>query len=423
MRRLRRLRFCDYIPDPVERNNAVNSLIDGSLYSIMVGLTQPFWGAFAVHLGASDYMVGLLTSLPALATLLAQVPSALLVDRYDNRLEPTLKSSLVSRSFYLVFAFLAFAPLPLNVRAWVFIVSFALMNFPGTMCGIAWTAMMGEMFTPRLRARIFAERNMVATLVSLIATVVAGRLLDLLPWPSNYTVLYLLGYGFVMGSWYYLTRLKEKPLSHEGRRDAPAGLKAFYAAWKDKSFVKFIGSVFVIYIGFHLTAALWTILWVKMMGLSNTWIGMFSTASGIMSFLTYKQWGRWSEKYGNQKVLLATTAAHILFPLIYSHFRSPYVFVAINAFAGFFGAGFNLSIFNGLLDVSPDAARPTYVALYNIVLGLSGFIWPLVGVSMYRAIGMTLTLDLVFVIRILVTLAAGLLLADKIKERQDTDRE
>ena len=47
-------------------------------------------------------MVGLLTSLPALATLLAQVPSALLVDRYDNRLEPTLKSSLVSRSFYLV---------------------------------------------------------------------------------------------------------------------------------------------------------------------------------------------------------------------------------------------------------------------------------------------------------------------------------
>lgn len=42
---------------------------------------------------------------------------------------------------------------------------------------------------------------------------------------------------------------------------------------------------------------------------------------------------------------------------------------------------------------------------------------------MYRAIGMTLTLDLVFVIRILVTLAAGLLLADKIKERQDTDRQ
>ncbi|HHY12530.1 MAG TPA: hypothetical protein GX529_07855 [Firmicutes bacterium] len=69
--RLRRLRFCDYIPDPVERENAISSLIDGSLFSVMSGLTQPFWGAFAVQLGASDYMLGLLTSLPALVSLLA----------------------------------------------------------------------------------------------------------------------------------------------------------------------------------------------------------------------------------------------------------------------------------------------------------------------------------------------------------------
>lgn len=77
MARLKRLRSYDYIADPVERENAVNSLIDGSLFSVMSGLTQPFWGAFAVQLGASDYMVGLLTSLPALMNLAAQVPSAI----------------------------------------------------------------------------------------------------------------------------------------------------------------------------------------------------------------------------------------------------------------------------------------------------------------------------------------------------------
>ena len=46
----------------------------------MAGLTNPFWGAFAVQLGASDYMLGLLTSLPALANLLAQIPAAILVE-------------------------------------------------------------------------------------------------------------------------------------------------------------------------------------------------------------------------------------------------------------------------------------------------------------------------------------------------------
>ncbi len=414
--RLRRLRFCDYIPDPVERENAISSLIDGSLFSVMSGLTQPFWGAFAVQLGASDYMLGLLTSLPALVSLLAQVPSAILIDRYDNRQKPTLRAGFVSRSSFLLFAFLAIAPLPLNVRAWSFILAFSLRNFPETMCGIAWTAMMGEMFSPSLRARIFAERNMVTTFISLLATVAAGQMLDIVPWPVNYAVLYLLGYGFVMGSWYYLTRLNEVPLSKEERTNAPAGLKAFQAACGDREFLKFVAGLLIIYLGFHIPAALWTILWVKLMGLSNTWIGMFSTVSGIMSFLTYKQWGKWTEQYGAQTVLLVTTGAHVVVPLVYGHFRSPYVFLLINAVTGAFGSGLNLSIFSTLLDITPDATRPAYVAVYNIALGLSGVIWPLVGVSLYKAIGMTRTLDIAFLLRTGAVLAAGLLFAEKTKK-------
>ena len=207
MRLTNRLGLCNYIPDPVEKENAINSLIDGALFSVMAGLTNPFWGAFAVQLGASDYMLGLLTSLPALANLLAQIPSAILIDKYNSRLEPTLKSALVARSFYLIFAFLAIAPLPSGVKAWTFIICYTLMRFPGTMCDVAWMAMMGELFTPTLRARIFAERNMVSSLVSLLATVIAGKMLDALAWPVNYVILYLTGYAFVMGSWYYLTRL------------------------------------------------------------------------------------------------------------------------------------------------------------------------------------------------------------------------
>lgn len=419
MARLKRLRSYDYIADPVERENAVNSLIDGSLFSVMSGLTQPFWGAFAVQLGASDYMVGLLTSLPALMNLAAQVPSAILIDRYDNRLKPTLRAAFVSRSFLLLFAFLAIVPLPLNVRAWCFILTFAIRSFPENMCNIAWTAMMGEMFSPRLRARIFAERNMVTTLISLLATIGAGQMLDLVPWPSNFAALYLVGYGFVMGSWYYLTRHKELPLSKEERTNAPAGLKAFTEVRGDRRFMKFVAGLLIIYIGFHFTAAFWTILWVKIMGLSNTWLGMFSITSGIMSFLTYKQWGRLVERHGAQKVLLLTAGAHAIVPLAYGRFRNPYVHLLIHVLTGTFGAGLNLSTFNVLLDVTPDATRPAYVAVYNMAMGLSSVVWPLVGVSLYQAIGMTRTLDIAFLIRIGVALAAGWFFAERIGNNQE----
>lgn len=419
MRLTNRLGLCNYIPDPVEKENAINSLIDGALFSVMAGLTNPFWGAFAVQLGAADYMLGLLTSLPALANLLAQIPSAILIDKYNSRLEPTLKSALVARSFYLIFAFLAIAPLPSGVKAWTFIICYTLMRFPGTMCDVAWMAMMGELFTPTLRARIFAERNMVSSLVSLLATVIAGKMLDALAWPVNYVILYLTGYAFVMGSWYYLTRLKENPERSSKKEEHPGGLNRFRIVWKDKAFMKFIGAAAVIHIGFHIPAALWTILWVKLMGLSNTWIGMFSTVSGIMSFLTYTQWGRWCEKHGNQKVFLITSGAHILFPLLYGHSRSPYVHLAVNALGGFFGAGLNLSIFNALLDVSGDVSRPTYAAVYNITLGISAFIWPVIGVSLYKLLGMTATLDLTVGIRVVGLLLAAYLLSDEMRGKKE----
>jgi hypothetical protein len=53
----------------------------------------------------------------------------------------------------------------------------------------------------------------------------------------------------------------------------------------------------------------------------------------------------------------------------------------------------NLSLFNALLDVSPTDGRPAYVSLYNIAIGFSGFVWPFLGVWMYRSMGMTSALD------------------------------
>lgn len=396
----KRIKFCDYIEADVERENAVTSLIDGSLYSVMAGLTSPFWGAFAIKLGASDYMLGLLSSLPALVVLLSQIPSAVLIDLYPNRLKPTLIYAAIQRSFYLFFALLAFVPVRPGLKAWIFIVAYSVMNFPATTAGIGWTAMMGEMFESRLRARIFGERNMVCTLVSLVSTMIAGPFLDGVPWPYNYGFLYLVSFIFVLGSLWYLHRLKETPLSSDKRGAFPPGVSGIENALSNREFLSFVSAVCAIHVGLHLPAALWTILWVKIMRLSNTWLGLFSTVSGVASFLSYKKWGQWCQEKGNMRVLIYTGAAHIIFPFVYAYFRSPYVYLLLNALGGFFGAGFSLSIFNGLLDVSPDASRPSYIALHNTLIGISGFVWPLLGVYIYEHVSMNAALDVSFVLRI-----------------------
>ena len=405
-----KLGVCSYIVDEREKHNALISIADGMYYSIMAGLTTPFWGAYAVKLGASDYMIALLSSLPALVNLLAQVPSAILIDRYDSRLRPTLIWAMFERSFFLVFALLAVVPIPAAMKPPLLVLLYSLRNFPATTCGIAWTSMMGEMFSPRLRGRLFGERNMLCTLATLTATLAAGQLLDRVSWPWNYFSLYMASFVAVMASAYYLTKHKETPLPRQERASSPQGLGAFAAAFRDRNFSRFLVAVMAMHVGFHVTASLWTILWVRIMGLSNAWIGMFSTVSGVTSVLSYRSWGRWSEKYGNAKILAVTALAHIAFPFIYAHFPSPYVYLGINAFGGFMGAGFNLALFNTLLDVSPAAGRPAYVATYNMGLGISGFVWPFLGVFMYERMGMTLALDWCTVLRAAGMIAATLVL-------------
>lgn len=408
---LERFGICSYIPDGPEKRNAAVSIIDGMLFSVMSGLTTPFWGAFAVKLGATDYTLALLSSLPALVALVAQIPSALLLEHCDDYLRPTVVSAAFSRTFYLLFAVLILVPIPGPAKALVFVLMYSLMNLPGTMCGVAWTSMMGDMFPPSLRGRFFGERNMLCTLVSLVATMAAGPLLDAIPWPFNYVLLYIVSFAMVMGSLYYLTKHEGTAIPKEGR--APAkGLQVFRRALADRAFLRFLGAIFAIHVGFHIPASLFTILWVKEMGLSNAWLGAFSTGAGFMSFAAYKGWGRWTERHGNMKALLITGLAYMPSPLLYAHFRNPFFYLGINVVSGFFAAGLSLSLFAALLDVSPQSGRPAYVALYNVTVGLSGFLWPFFGVWLYRRMGMTTALDFSTAARVLGMGIAAALLAD-----------
>ncbi len=420
---LDRLKIGNYITDERTKHNAFMSIMDGVAFSIMAGLTQPFWGAFAVKLGATDYMLALLSSLPALVTLSSQIPAAILIDKYDNRLKPTLLAATMTRLSYLIFALLAVIPGNPLTKAWVFIIVFALRNFPGTMCDTAWTSMMGEMFPPKLRGRVFSERNMLITMVSLLATVVAGPFLDIMPWPYNYGVLYSISFAAVMVSVYYLTRLREAPVSNQKKKESGSRLQAFRLVLKDRVFATYLKAMILLNIGFHIPASLWTILWVRRMGLSNAWLGAFTISSGIASFASYTFWGRLSEKHGNMKILALGSTGHMLFPLLYGRLQYPIVHLLVHAFNGFVGAGHNLGAFNALLDISPAETRPNYIAAYNIVQGLSAFVWPFLGVWIYRHIGLSPTLDIVFLIRLVTMSITGYLFFNKLshlaKEKMD----
>lgn len=392
-----------YAADEKTRKNIVNSIIDGAWYSAMVGLTTPFMGVYALQLGATDTMLGWLASLPALVALFSQIPAAIVTQRQRSRLKVLVPYCLLFRSGYLLFAFIPFLPLAPVTRAWVFIGLLALMNFPNTVCGVAWSAMMGDIFPSKLRGRVFGDRNMLLGLVTMLCTMAAGPLLDKLPYPFNFVTLFVLSFLALMMSLVYLVRISEKPPESEPLLPKPVkhSVSSIMDVMKDKSFLYFITALFVVHLGFNISAAMWTILNVKVLYLSKTFIATINVTSQLLSALTYRWWGRFSDRYSARFALLVSILLFAPQPWLHNFVRSPWPLLPLAVLNGFAGAGFNLVLFNVLLDIAPDERlRPSYIAVFHTIMGITAFVTPIVGVTIYKASSMSVVFDIATTLRL-----------------------
>ncbi|MGB9880432.1 MAG: hypothetical protein ACPLRM_06690, partial [Anaerolineae bacterium] len=74
-----------FVPGEVsERWNYLNLYREVAWYGVLSGVSSTFTSIFALRLGASNFLIGLLTALPALMNILFQIPAAHLVERESD---------------------------------------------------------------------------------------------------------------------------------------------------------------------------------------------------------------------------------------------------------------------------------------------------------------------------------------------------
>ncbi len=381
-----------YLDSETMRSNAFYSIVEGMAYNIMTGLTGSFMAVFAIKLGATDQMLGILASGPALIGLLSQIPSAIITERTDRKLQPILTWGFLHRINYLFYAIIPFLPLPAIYKAWIFIILVTWMNFPAVVVNTMWTHLMGEIFPISSRGRVFGDRNFIVGWVTIAAMLLAGPLLDLIPYPYNYGILFGLSFAGLMVSLYYLKLLKEErvetasvsEVSHNGPFDG------MMSVIKDKQFFNFTAASFVYYMGFNVSASMWTILYVRFLYLSNTQIAMIAIVSTVISTSSYRFWGRVSDRIGSKQVYFIGCLLFLVQPYFHSFITVPTAWLLwpLAVANGLAGGAFNLAQFNTLLSIAPDPAkRPSYLAFFNMAMQITGFIFPMLGIWLYQNLG------------------------------------
>jgi len=354
-------------------------------YGALSGIIGTFLSVYALRLGATNDQVGLLTALPALINTVWLIPAGRIVEREGHRLRIVLLSGFLHRLAYLVAAWLP--PLIGIWQAELYVALVALAAFPTAMATVAFTSMFADVVPGDARARVVSNRNLFAAFSSTAAALLGGRFLELLPTPLNYQILFSIGFALSMVSLWFQSRLTipHAPGRHQADTAIAQGsltvrLHRIVATLSgERGYVRFSLGVFLYHWGLFLPIPLYPIYWVRELHASDGLVGLIGFLNTSVLMMAYPWWGRFAGRRGHAVPLVIGALGLGLYPLITAFITVADWLVLPSIGGGIFNAAWNLALFNRLLEVSPGAHRPLFVATFTSLINLASFVAPLMG--------------------------------------------
>lgn len=171
------------------------SLIDGFLYSIMVGAGESYLPAYALSLGYSEVAAGILTSLPLITGAFLQLFTPTLVKRTKKPKRWMVVSAALQAMVFLPLIYFETYQKP---NFWMLILIFTLYWTSGFSINPYWTNWMNHMVPDDIKNQYFSLRSRIAQLGVLIGLVGGGLSLHykvaLGPFSGFFTVLFLIAF-------------------------------------------------------------------------------------------------------------------------------------------------------------------------------------------------------------------------------------
>ena len=360
-----------------------------------------FLAVFLVRLGAANWQVGLLDSLPALVMTVASLPMAALVERKRSLVAVANWARFIFRAVIGSFALLPF--LPQALATYLMLTARGLISGPSAAGNVAFVTVLGRVAPPERRPHMLSMRLAIHGLAASAVGYLAGRWLGSAPYPLNYSSLFLSAFVAGLVSIYILSRLK-LPKPAPGEREAvrePRRLKGALSLMRSTPLLRnYSLATTVFHLGLAMPSALYTIYRVRNMGASDAWIGTLFTVERVLSVLTYFALSRLLSRPAWRRWLWVTCVGVALYPLSMGFCRTPAMLLLPSICGGIFGSGMNIFITNTLFQVSSEENRPTLVAADATLANIAAFVAPLLGTALADATNINLALLIIAGVRV-----------------------
>ena len=371
------------------RSALKNIIRDGVASQAMGILTGgAFLVAFAVKLGASNLVIGLLAAIGPLSQLL-QLPSIFFVEKIRNRRLITVVAAALSRLCWLVIALSPFL-FPAKIAIAVLLILLVLVSAFGAVGGCSWNSWMRDLIPENIMGSFFSKRMRVATGVGVALSIVAAVYLDF--WKryfadqelAGYSVLFLAGFAAGVTGLFFLAKTPEIRMPQFAEKQKI--LQLLSQPFRDENFRKLIAFMCSWNFAVNLAGPFFMVYMLKRLGLSMSLIIGLSIVSQVMNFLFLRIWGRYTDRFSNKSVLAISGPLFILSILAWTFTTMPekYVLtipllVVIHIVMGLSSAGVSLASGNISLKLAPKGQATAYLATNTIANSIAAGVAPILG--------------------------------------------
>jgi MFS family permease len=351
----------------------------GSLYGgvILVG--------FALELGASAFIIGLLAAIPFLAQL-AQAGTIALVERVRERRKITLLAVTFARTLILGLALIPFVegkPLQLTLL----VAAQVAIAIAGSVGGCAFNSWVHQIVPREELGGLFSRRLFWSTVLATAGALSAGFLVQ--AWPAEaklqaYAIAFVAAGAAGFISSHYLLQVPEPPMPRGGPAMPLADM--LRAPFFDPNFRNLIAFMVSWNFASNLAAPFITVYLLRQIGLELGTITVIWAAGQAATALTMAQWGRLSDRLSNKAIL------SVALPLYFASFMAlpfaalsgphaltlPLIFL-IQIILGAASGGTGLATGNLGLKLAPQGQGTGYLAVVSLAGSVAAGLSALVG--------------------------------------------
>lgn len=358
-----------------------SSMLAAVFYAITAGA---YATGYALHLGASKAMIGILGAAPSIGLAL-QFFSPLWTERLRKRKPFCLGTFGVAWSFWLLIALIPWF-VPAGGRAWAMIALVLLSGMTLAMVSPLSMSWVSDLVPLTVRGRFFGRQSSQMGLVGLVASLAAGWYMDLPQFAgplkqAGFTSLFLVAVLFCylsLGVWWTVPEPEPARETPKERLDPRLLLLPF----KHRSFRDLTMFVAIRTTAVMMAAPFFAVYMIEDLQIDYKRIAAFSITVSISSMIANPMWGYLADKFGYKPILRITSFGIALNPLPWAFAtRGNYFWLLplAQAWAGAMGAGLIQSQLNLMLKTAPKEHQSVYIGCYQSVANLASALGSMLG--------------------------------------------